>query len=148
MSSKAVLQSVQRKVVDVAAGEHVAAVEVSRSVFCMNIIDVLRSGVLVGRISQGMRPCVVQCHQVIVACSPLPLGLKRMIVRLESGGRNIDGPEAAIRSHIVKEPAISKVNRALCQNSRGEIGARTWLVNIHTCGWVQRSAAVVSDIKQ
>src|SRR5712672_2307266 len=99
MSSKAALQSVERKVVDVAAGEHVAAVEVSRSVFCMNIIDVLRSGVLVGGVSQRMRQCVVQ-RQDIFACSPLPLDLERMVVRLESGGRNIDGAEAAIRSHV------------------------------------------------
>ena len=54
MSRKAVLQSVKRKMVDVAAGEDVPPVVVSRSILCMEVIDVLRVGVLVGSVSQSM----------------------------------------------------------------------------------------------
>src|ERR1700730_463546 len=117
--------------VDIAPGEDVAAVEVSRSILCTNVIRVLWGVVLAGSVSKSVRPSVVKCDEIVVAWSPLPLGLKGVVVRLKPGGRNIDGAVAA-RPDVIKELSITKINRSLWQYSCGEIRARTWLIDVQS----------------
>src|ERR1700722_1633485 len=103
MSGKAALQPVKGKAVDVTAGEDMASIEISGAIFCLDIINALRSDELAGSIRQGMRPSVVEHDHYVLARSLLPLNLKRMIIRSEDGGIHVNGVEAAKGPNVVEE---------------------------------------------
>ena len=75
MSNEAALQSINRKVVDVTAGEHVSSVKIGGAIFCAYVIDALWGGVLAGNIGQGMGPSIVEHHDEVLAGPLLPLHL-------------------------------------------------------------------------